>query len=111
MCESSVWVFRSVSIFPDEASGSCSSPPSTDRENIFDVWGSAEGLSPEMSVPKFTTIQLANLVVRRQHTLSFTSLPQTRDEACNQKAVEEDICPSWYVRLFLRVWTHGDMQA
>jgi hypothetical protein len=45
---------------------------------------------------------LQTWLLRRRYTLPSTSLPRTRDEACNQKAVEEDICPSWYVRLFLR---------
>ena len=103
MCEGSMQVFGSVSIFPDETRGSCSPPPSTVRKNIFDARGSAEGLSAARLVPEFITIQPANQVTRHRCTLPSTGLPRARDKARNQKAVKENLCPSWYVRLLLRV--------
>jgi hypothetical protein len=55
MCKGLVWVFGSVSISLEEASAHAAPSYSTIQENIFNVWGSSEDLSPVRLVARFVT--------------------------------------------------------
>jgi hypothetical protein len=55
MCKGSVQVFGSVFISHEEASAHAAPSCSAIRENIFNVWGSSENLSPARLVARFVT--------------------------------------------------------
>jgi len=55
MCKGPVRVSGSVSVSLEEASAHAAPPSSTVRENIFNVWGSSEGLSAARLVARFLT--------------------------------------------------------
>jgi hypothetical protein len=55
MCKGSVRVFGSVFVSHEEASAHAALSCSAIREDIFNVWGSSEDLSPARLVARFVT--------------------------------------------------------